>query len=119
MTINAPNTDDSWIPTACTLPTAEQPLRLAEFDALFASSVLAVEQVNARTARLELRPEPAVAAKAADLSVQETQCCSFFEFAVNATGGRLTLVVSVPQGQETVLDALVGRARGASQLVES
>ncbi|MEU9473975.1 hypothetical protein AB0D78_47270 [Streptomyces avermitilis] len=26
----------TWIPASCTLPTTEQPLRVAEFDALFA-----------------------------------------------------------------------------------
>ncbi|MET8028575.1 hypothetical protein [Streptomyces avermitilis] len=25
-----------WVPASCTLPTTEQPLRVAEFDALFA-----------------------------------------------------------------------------------
>ncbi|MEV6153769.1 hypothetical protein AB0L53_25835 [Nonomuraea sp. NPDC052129] len=31
-----------WVPSECTLPTAEQPLRVAEFDALFAEVVRAV-----------------------------------------------------------------------------
>lgn len=31
-----PSGDQGWAPPACTLPAAERPLRLAEFDALFA-----------------------------------------------------------------------------------
>jgi hypothetical protein len=29
----------TWVPDACTLPTEEVPLRVAEFDALFASTL--------------------------------------------------------------------------------
>ncbi|MBB6551859.1 hypothetical protein [Nonomuraea rubra] len=33
----------TWVgPSACTLPTVEQPLRVAEFDALFAGAVQGV-----------------------------------------------------------------------------
>jgi len=32
----------AWVPAACTLPTAEQPLRPAEFDALFTSAATAL-----------------------------------------------------------------------------
>ncbi|MFD6394998.1 hypothetical protein [Nocardia sp. NPDC060259] len=28
-----------WVPDACTLPTVEQPIRVAEFDRFFAESV--------------------------------------------------------------------------------
>ncbi|WP_245718914.1 hypothetical protein [Micromonospora rhizosphaerae] len=31
--------DDDWVPEACTLPTAERPLRVAEFDELFATAL--------------------------------------------------------------------------------
>ncbi|MEV4838269.1 hypothetical protein AB0K05_27425 [Nonomuraea sp. NPDC049486] len=41
--------DQAWVPSACTLPTAEQPLRVAEFDALFADAVRAVARPD-RTA---------------------------------------------------------------------
>jgi hypothetical protein len=34
------------VPDACTLPTAEQPLRLAEFDELFATAVRRVDTVS-------------------------------------------------------------------------
>ncbi|MGW4959586.1 hypothetical protein ACWEPL_20370 [Nonomuraea sp. NPDC004186] len=32
MTREAITLDQQWVPSACTLPTAEQPLRVAEFD---------------------------------------------------------------------------------------
>ncbi len=63
-----------------------------------------------------LPPRPELAAEAADLVVRETQCCSFFTFALTATGGRLHLDVTVPESQTPVLDAMVGwveRARAA------
>lgn len=105
---------DSWVPQACTLPTAAQPLRLAEFDALFAADVTDVRRVSADTAVLTLRPQPAVAARAADLAVRETGCCSFFEFTLAATGGQLGMQIRTPAAQTEVLDAVVGRARDAA-----
>src|SRR5690348_2097311 len=84
------------VPQACTLPTAEQPLRLAEFDDVFAGGVMGVERVAPVRVRMALRPEPAVAAKAAELAVRETRCCSFITFTLTATGGQLSVEVSVP-----------------------
>jgi len=98
-------------PPACTLPTVDRPLRLAEWDVLFRSAAIAVQRTDPMQARLRLRAEPEVAARAADLTVRETQCCSFFTFALTATGGQLTLDVSTPAGQIAVLEALVERAR--------
>jgi hypothetical protein len=56
-----------WTPSACTLPTTEQPLRVAEFDDLFARHVLQVRREDATHLRLTLTGGPAVAATAADL----------------------------------------------------
>ena len=72
--------DDDWVPDACTLPTVERPVRRAEFDALFAEAVVGVTHESPQRVRLELRAEPSVAARAADLAVKETGCCSFFVF---------------------------------------
>ncbi|MBA2739928.1 MAG: hypothetical protein H0U47_09755, partial [Nocardioidaceae bacterium] len=49
----------------------EQPSRLAEFDAVFATAVRTVERVDESRIRLDLRPDPAVAARVADLLVRE------------------------------------------------
>ena len=112
-----PVIDPSWVPDACTLPTVEQPLRAQEFDDLFRDAVTAVHRIDATQARLVLRAEPVLAARAADLAVRETRCCSFLGFTLTATGGELALKITAPPGQVAVLDALVDRARSETGLV--
>src|SRR5690242_1648595 len=101
---------------ACTLPTPDRPLRAAEFDDLFAH-VRRVERPAPTRLRLEFAEDlvdpPAVAARAADLAVRETACCSFFTFTLAVTGAGTSLEVAVPAGQVAVLDALATRAAGA------
>ena len=99
-----------WVPSSCTMPTAEQPLRLAEFDALFAEDVLSVEQTSSGEVALALKPESHVAARAAQLAAAETGCCSFFTFGITITEGRLDMVVSSDPRHEDVLAALASRA---------
>ncbi|MFI7617859.1 hypothetical protein ACIBP6_42235 [Nonomuraea terrae] len=53
-----------WVPSACTLPTAERPLRVAEFDALFAEVVLTVQRPERERLRLALVLTPDNAARA-------------------------------------------------------
>ncbi len=59
-----------------------------------------------------------VEAEVRDLSGRETQCCSFFSFAVSASEpGLLRLDIEVPAGHVAVLDALQARTdsvRGAA-----
>jgi hypothetical protein len=117
MTKNLPLRDGTWVTDACTLPTAEQPLRVAAFDALFGAAVVAVDKVDDHHARFELRSDPAIAGRAAELAMRETQCCSFFTFALVASGGRLHLDVSVPTAHVRVLGALVDRARSGAASV--
>jgi hypothetical protein len=76
------------IPGACTLPTANRPLRLAEFDDLFAAAVRRVEPVDATHARLHLTGPAGLAARVRDLAARETQCCSFFTFTTTAEHAR-------------------------------
>ena len=94
---------------ACTLPTVEQPLRIAEWHEFMAAAVIGVDRPAAGQAIVRLRPDPAVAARAGDLAVRETQCCSFFTFGLIASGGSLELTVTVPPEQTAVLDALLDR----------
>ena len=101
-------------PDACTLPTADRPLRLAEFDALFATAVRAVTTLSPTHARLRLAGPPGLAATVRDLAARETACCSFFEFTLTATGGHLAMRIRTPAAQIEVLDALVERARRAA-----
>lgn len=99
--------DVNEAPEACTLPTAERPVRVAEFDQLFTRAAAVVERLGPQAARITLPPNPDIAAQAANLVVRETECCSFFTFALTATGGRVHLDVSVPENQTSVLDSLV------------
>lgn len=97
------------VPSACTLPTAEQPVRVAEFDALFGQAVIAVERPDRERLRLALRHSPAIAAQAAELAARENGCCSFFTFTLTIADGGLALEVKVPAAQVAVLDALQAR----------
>lgn len=103
-----------WVPRACTLPTAEQPLRVAEFDEMFSQAVRSAERVTPSVLRLGLDPVPAVAGRIAELAAAETGCCSFFTFTLTAASDRLTLEVTVPPAHSGVLDALAARAPGSS-----
>lgn len=106
-------TDLSPVLDACTLPTPAQPLRIQEWQGLFATGALGVERLGAYQVRIALRPTPEVAAAAGDLTVRETECCSFFTFALTASAGALHLDVTVPPSQAAVLTALTGWAERA------
>jgi hypothetical protein len=106
----------SWAPDACTLPTSERPLRGADFDAVFAATVRDLDRVGPTRLRMNLEPSPQAAARMAELAAAETGCCSFFTFALTATGGALTLDITVPQQYAPVLAALADRAGAAAGL---
>ena len=98
---------------ACTLPIAELPGRLAEFDVLFAGSD-SVERLSPQHLRLHLHGNADLEAKARDLTDRETQCCSFFTFTVTPAGpGRVTLDIQVPPRRREVLDRFAERARAS------
>jgi len=98
----------AWAPQACTLPSVEQPLRVAEFDALFTTSLRDVQRLAAT--RLRLMLDPGSAAVARDLAARESECCSFFTFTMTPVGGELQMDVGVPTAHVEVLDALAERA---------
>jgi hypothetical protein len=106
------------VPDDCTLPTAERPLRLAEFDDLFATAVRQVDVLSPTHARMRLSGAAGLEATVRDLTAREAGCCSFFTFTVTprpAAGGEaLTLDVEVPGRYADVLASLVGLARRAS-----
>jgi len=95
-------------PDACTLPTAERPLRLAEFDDLFASSLRNQQRMSPTVLRWDL--DLAAEATARDLTRRESECCSFFTFTFSPGPAMLRLDVEVPAGQVEVLDGLWQRA---------
>ncbi len=110
--ITTPATDR--VPDSCTLPTAEQPLRRAEFDTLFAASIRTVERSSDRHARLVLTGDETLAARVQQLADAETACCSFFTFTLTPQPpDRVALDVEVPPTRSDVLAALVGRAEQA------
>ncbi|WP_344688353.1 hypothetical protein [Blastococcus jejuensis] len=115
-----------WVPVeTCTLPTIEQPLRVAEFDSLFATALRAVEvPAGAGTrARLVLAGDHDLPARVQRLADAETACCSFFSFTLTplVTGPRgedadtavVALDIEVPDVRADVLAALVDRAEQA------
>jgi hypothetical protein len=95
-----------WVPTACTLPTAERPLRIAEFEALFA-----IARWSRRTEATQLDLAiPAEAERAARaLAEREATCCSFFTFSFQQGDADVVMHIDVPAGQIAVLDALQQR----------
>lgn len=102
------------VPAACTLPTVDQPVRLAEFDALFSTAVRHVETVTATHARMRLTGPAGLEATVRDLTARETGCCPFFTFTVTpapaGSGEGLTLDVQVPAQYAEVLASLTARA---------
>jgi hypothetical protein len=98
---------DDWAPDACTLPTAERPLRVAEFDDLFAA---VRRSKRPRPTRLELVLPRDVAVSARYLARRETECCSFFTFDFESAGDDVVMRIGVPTSQVQVLDALEARA---------
>jgi hypothetical protein len=100
-----------WVPEACTLATADQPLRLAEFDALFTTTVEQAERISDRQLRVTMTGTAELEARVRTLAARETECCSFFIFTITAPQARhLVLDVEVPVGHIDVLDALAERA---------
>jgi len=112
-----------WVAVeACTLPTAAQPLRVGEFDTLFAASLRVVEHPAgaATRARLVLAGDADLPGRVHRLADAEAACCSFFTFTLAplvadpTRDGDATAVVAldveVPAARADVLAALVERA---------
>ncbi|MEU7677152.1 hypothetical protein AB0C42_20355 [Micromonospora taraxaci] len=100
--------EQAWVPEACTLPSVQRPLRLAEFDDLFATALLAQQRLSPTALRWRL--DLAVEATARDLADRESACCSFFTFTITGDTEALRLDVQVPAAHVDVLDALAQRA---------
>jgi hypothetical protein len=103
--------DNDWAPDACTLPTAQRPVRLAEFDDLFAS---VRELRRSRPALLDLVIPSAAETAARDLAERESACCSFFGFDFLREGERVVMRIGVPPEYIDVLDAVEARVTSAS-----
>lgn len=107
--------DPDWVPDACTLPTVEQPVRVADFDDLF-TAVTGVDRTETARATLTLAGAEGLAARAQDLADRETACCSFFTITIasveptDAMPEMVRMSIAVPEAHVAVLAALVDRA---------
>ena len=95
-------------PDACTLPTAARPVRLAEFDDLFATALR--DQQRPEPTVLRWRLDRSAEATARDLARRESACCSFFSFTFVPDATGVQVEVRVPATHVAVLDALAARA---------
>jgi thioredoxin len=103
----------AWVPAdACTLPTADRPTRLAEFDGLFAS-LRGLRREEPGWLRLRLDDVEGVEEQARDLTARESSCCSFFDFYVHHEVGEVVVDVRVPESRVVVLDGLTAQAEAA------
>jgi len=106
-------TGTSWVPKdACTLPTAERPFRLAEFDELF-RRLRRIDRVAPTRLRLVVAETGGVAERARDLAARETSCCSFFAFTVSVSGDDVVIDIQVPRERVVVLDGIAAQAAAA------
>ncbi|MFI6162968.1 hypothetical protein ACIA59_23835 [Micromonospora haikouensis] len=102
------NNEQAWVPEVCTLPTVERPLRLAEFDDLFATALREQQRLSPTALRWHL--DPAAEATARNLTGRESSCCAFFIFTFASDADALRLDVQVPAAHVDVLDALAQQA---------
>ncbi|MCE5287908.1 MAG: hypothetical protein LLG14_01545 [Nocardiaceae bacterium] len=109
---------EDWVPAACTLPTVEQPVRVAEFDDFFAESVVEARRLS--DVRLDLALAPGAEPRARALAEKESGCCSFFDFAFGEVGALFdgiesdtVMQIEVSPSYVDVLDALAGRVDAA------
>lgn len=101
----------TWVSQSCTLPTSQRPLRVAEFDELFATALRGVQRRTATSLQLMLDLDAEEQAR--ELTARETECCSFFTFTVGRGDDAVHLDVEVPPAHAPVLDALAERAATA------
>ncbi|GAA2624767.1 hypothetical protein SMC26_18410 [Actinomadura fulvescens] len=105
--------DQEWAPDACTLPTAERPLRTAEFDKVFTKTVTRAEFMEPARLRLSLSAGPRATGEIAALLAAETACCSFFTFTLTIAAETTSLEVTVPARRTDVLNGFAAQARAA------
>jgi hypothetical protein len=103
----------------CTLPTPARPLRVAEFDELFAGQLAAPNWISRHEVEFTVAGADDLYDRVSDLVARETACCSFFDFSITRLtrrtghGPALTLRVGVPASRHDVLEALTSQAAAA------
>lgn len=100
-----------WVSLGCTLPAGDQPLRVAEFDDLFAAALCGVE-------RLDPSPSTSVLGwkRRSGTSPPGGRVPLVLHLAVTVGDGGLRVAVGVPSAHVDVLDALAARAVRVSGL---
>jgi hypothetical protein len=101
--------DDWCAPDACSLPIADQPARVGEWDALFQTAVREIE-TGPGGVRFLLDRSRATVAAVADLADRESQCCALFTFGVAVASDALALSVDADPEHAEVVQALAARA---------
>ncbi|MGW7428201.1 hypothetical protein ACWGIN_01495 [Streptomyces sp. NPDC054861] len=108
--------DPAWAPHSCTLPTEKRPLRMAEWDALFAGRLTSLSKPEPLWLHVELAAGQGVETQVRDLVDREGGCCSFFSFTVTPGEAAIGLDIHVDPAHEAVLEALAARtAAGGPQ----
>ncbi|WP_019925307.1 hypothetical protein [Nocardia sp. BMG111209] len=100
---------------ACTLPTAQRPTRLAEFDDFFGRAVAATARPSATRLELRLRADGDAERMGRDLAARESTCCAFFTFTFTADAAGTVMGIEVPVTHLDILDALAVRVAGAGR----
>lgn len=106
----------AWdIPASCTLPSAQRPVRIAAFEALFAHA-LSAHRLSDQHLRVSFADTTEATVR--DLAAREASCCSFFKFTITQAGP-VVLDIEVPAQRSEVLDGLAAFARNASIVDEN
>lgn len=113
---DAPPEPPPEAPATCTLPAADRPGRLGEWQRLLGQA----HGGGRVDGGLAFFLAPALAGQAAELAAAEQECCAFFEFALHLAGGELRLEVRAPEeawpmlaGAFGIPGAFGGEASGA------
>ena len=103
-----------WVPvSACTLPSEQQPLRVAEFEDLFRSALRRAERRGPSSLQLGFVDTGDGSERIAELIARESACCSFFSFDLHRADAETVLEVRVPAAHTAVLDGLHRQAIAA------
>jgi hypothetical protein len=98
------------VPISCSLDAAGLADRRAEFNSLFATTLVSQEREPLEL-RLALAVREDAESPVRDLFRRERECCPFFAFTLRRAGDILVITIGVPDGAEAALDALAEMAR--------
>jgi hypothetical protein len=104
--LDSQNTDrpiEEAVAIACSLDPAGLGDRVAEFEHLFAATLVSHKRERAQL-RLVLAVSPDEEMAVRDLFAREADCCRFFAFAITREEPRLVVTMGVPPGAEPMLD---------------